>query len=436
MQGSRLVPKRRHGGGHKTDKSVLCSAWLSQVVSKDSIELQRQESIVGCGQRMVGEGRRNAGDHGKVKVYRLNSDGGWDDLGTGILVCRPPPGGRPGLVLEVVPMAAAAGGSGGGGGGGVGAAVGPSPKPTSSAERVVFRHEVEAEDKYSRQDSTIITWPEGGGVVDSDVALSFAKEESSEAVWTRIVDARRALSSSSSSSSSHSPSDINGGGNDYAGGVGGVLSGAASPLSSSPSSSRSPSTASPASGGGGNVGRRNKVGAGDATGSATLPSPPPRSGTAPKQQQQQQQQRQRRKEPEDAVLSGIDADDMEDMLDVAGTDRHGGGGEEDELSISAAFLGGGVDHDADEDDEGDDGDIVMLPDLTSGSLQELEEVERALARAGPSAMLKGGAIPTRASLVSFSLSLVSFSLSLASFSLSLVLSHLSHLVPPLPFIDS
>ena len=224
------------------------------------------------------EHTRTAGEQGRVKVYRLNTDGGWDDLGTGVLVCRLPPRGAPGITLEVVSKS-----NGGGGGGG---AKGPAPHP--SGERLVFRHEVEARGKYSRENPTIITWAVGAGVVDTDVALSFAKEESCEKVWSRIVAARKAL---------------------LAEGGGSVTSGAASPVSSSSeSSSASPSPAK----------AQEKSDDGMATASFSssslldgkLSSPPPRDPSPAL-----------RAKKEDALLAGIDADDMEDMLTVHGQVR-------------------------------------------------------------------------------------------------------------------
>ncbi|CAM9143781.1 unnamed protein product, partial [Phaeothamnion confervicola] len=108
----------------------------------------------------------------RVKVYELNSEGQWDDKGTGHIQCR---------VVEALG----------------GPALCVSSEADDSRQLVCSR--VIDGDVYQRQGDNIITWSDpGAGSADAggaDLALSFQENDGCLDIWGRICDVQGRFSS-------------------------------------------------------------------------------------------------------------------------------------------------------------------------------------------------------------------------------------------------
>eukprot|EP00775_Hariotina_reticulata_P003204 gene3204-3481_t len=97
----------------------------------------------------------------RVKLYKLNETGGWDDKGTGL--------------VSVGPMEFANHQSNS-----VGLVV-----IGEETQKMLMVHRILHEDIYNRQDETIITWTDPD--IGTDVALSFQEGQGCNAIWQHIL---------------------------------------------------------------------------------------------------------------------------------------------------------------------------------------------------------------------------------------------------------
>lgn len=97
----------------------------------------------------------------RVKVYKLNQDGHWDDKGTGHVAMERLDGSCPGLVVIADDM------------------------------QTLLIHRVSREDIYQRQHASIMTWSDPS--MGTDIALSFQQPTGCNAIWARIEEARQEL---------------------------------------------------------------------------------------------------------------------------------------------------------------------------------------------------------------------------------------------------
>lgn len=97
----------------------------------------------------------------RVKVYKLNATGGWDDKGTGL------------VSVEFMEQAESLG------------LVVVSEEDT----RTLLIHRISKEEIYHRQDDTIITWQDQE--IGTDVALSFQEATGCNAIWQQILQVQK-----------------------------------------------------------------------------------------------------------------------------------------------------------------------------------------------------------------------------------------------------
>eukprot|EP00882_Tetradesmus_deserticola_P028001 GHRQ01031162.1.p1 GENE.GHRQ01031162.1~~GHRQ01031162.1.p1 ORF type:complete len:462 (+),score=128.54 GHRQ01031162.1:435-1820(+) len=97
----------------------------------------------------------------RVKLYKLNETGGWDDKGTGLVSIGP---------MEFANHASNS----------VGLVV-----LGEETQKMLMVHRILHEDIYNRQDETIITWTDPD--IGTDVALSFQEGQGCNAIWQHIV---------------------------------------------------------------------------------------------------------------------------------------------------------------------------------------------------------------------------------------------------------
>lgn len=100
----------------------------------------------------------------RVKLYKLNETGGWDDKGTGL--------------VSVGPMECANHQSNT-----VGLCV-----ISEETSKMLMVHRILQDDSYNRQDETIITWTDPD--IGTDVALSFQEAQGCSAIWEHIMRAQ------------------------------------------------------------------------------------------------------------------------------------------------------------------------------------------------------------------------------------------------------
>jgi hypothetical protein len=93
----------------------------------------------------------------RVKLYKLDVNGQWDDLGTGQLTAR-----FADLSLLVLTVRA------------------------DEGERVLVEHKVDPHTEYDRQGETILTWSES----ETEYALSFQEVDGCLQVWERVMYAQ------------------------------------------------------------------------------------------------------------------------------------------------------------------------------------------------------------------------------------------------------
>eukprot|EP00877_Chromochloris_zofingiensis_P013810 jgi/Chrzof1/8683/Cz03g20120.t1 len=103
--------------------------------------------------------------HHRVKVYKLNETGGWDDKGTGLVSMGPletPQ--HPSTALGLVVL-------------------------SEENHKTLLAHRISTEDIYHRQDDTIITWTDPD--LQADVALSFQEAAGCNTIWQHIMQVQQ-----------------------------------------------------------------------------------------------------------------------------------------------------------------------------------------------------------------------------------------------------
>jgi hypothetical protein len=136
----------------------------------------------------------------RVKLYRLNTDGSWDDCGTGRILCLYKPSeviqsdendsgggdawvyrelGEPTLCMHSELSTTAA-------------ANGPQPSASSPTSRILLRTRILLREAYQRQGENIITWcepylEEGSPSQGVDLALSFQDHAGCMDIWKQVT---------------------------------------------------------------------------------------------------------------------------------------------------------------------------------------------------------------------------------------------------------
>lgn len=102
----------------------------------------------------------------RVKVYKLNEDGKWDDKGTGH------------VTMENLDSPGASG---------------PCPGLVVIADNLqtLLIHRISRDDIYTRSHPTIMTWSDPS--MGTDIALSFQLESGCSSIWAKIGEARQEL---------------------------------------------------------------------------------------------------------------------------------------------------------------------------------------------------------------------------------------------------
>jgi protein phosphatase-4 regulatory subunit 3 len=106
----------------------------------------------------------------RVKVYRLNAEGGWDDNGTGFVSLKP---------IDKH------------------ASMGIVVQSEAADTGVILESKISAEDIYQRQQDTLIVWNEPSDDEDGiDLAISFQEPQGCTEIWDQLMEIQAKMSKS------------------------------------------------------------------------------------------------------------------------------------------------------------------------------------------------------------------------------------------------